>query len=209
MSTRLVVRGVRECVPLYRPAPAPEEPGWSRFGDALGVAVYLSEAVLDDLVAWARAAVPRETMGLLAGRACEDADGPYTLVTGAVRAVRADAGHAHVFAGVEEMAALMEDLRWGWPIAEVVGWWHTHPGYGTRFSRTDEATQATFPAASSVGVVIDPSLPIGQGTGAYLGPRSGVLQPVESDGFSALDAPVPFFVLPRSPGGHHGPSPSR
>jgi len=40
----------------------------------------------------------------------------------------------------------------------IVGWYHSHPGLGAFFSRTDRRTQAAFfPHPYSVGWVIDPS----------------------------------------------------
>lgn len=172
MSTAFTPRGKLERTPLLRPAPAPSQSGWLRFGDERRTAVYLAAGVAGTLRAWAGEAQPRETMGLLAGRACEEATGPYTLVVGAVEAKSAETGRAHVFTDTARMAELVEHLRERFPIAEVVGWWHTHPGYGTRFSGVDEATQATFTAGSSVGLVVDPTRAHPEGMGVYLGPTS-------------------------------------
>jgi len=173
----MTVLGQRDWAPLFRPAPRDGDHGWLRFGDALGVALYVSEEVANDLVRWAEQAMPEEAMGLLAGRPCEDARAPYTLVTGAVRAQHAEHSRVHVFAGVAEVAELVADLRFGWPVAQMVGWWHVHPGYGTRYSRTDEETQEALCAPSSVGLVIDPTRTELERIGAYLGPRSGRLWP--------------------------------
>lgn len=172
MNLAFTPRGRLERTPLLRPAPAPSQSGWLRFGGEQEGRVYLSVGVGDSLQAWAEEAQPHETMGILAGRPCEDAEGPYTLVVGAVQARDPETGRAHVFTDSAGMAELVADLRERFPIAEVVGWWHTHPGYGTRFSVVDEQTQATFTARSCVGLVVDPTLPRPQALGVYLGPAS-------------------------------------
>ena len=60
-------------------------------------------------------------------------------------------------------------LRRAFPIADLVGWWHSHPGFGTHFSSTDRETQATYSAPWSVGLVVDPTESGGAGWGAMPG----------------------------------------
>ena len=52
----------------------------------------------------------------------------------------------------------LEQLQPGQPMCRIIGWYHSHPGFGAFFSDTDRRTQAAFfrePCA--VGWVIDPS----------------------------------------------------
>ncbi len=163
--------GIHRASPLARPRPLPEEEQWLAFDhDRSCAEIYVLAKVVEVMWRWARASALRETIGLLVGRPCQDGQGPFVLVVAAIEAQGADAQRAFVWADLSVMAALRKEVRQTHPIAEVVGWWHSHPGYGTHYSATDCDTQATFTSPNAVGIVVDPTRNDTEGLGVYLGP---------------------------------------
>jgi proteasome lid subunit RPN8/RPN11 len=98
---------------------------------------------------------PDECVGLLAGRVCRDSAGTYTVVTGAVLSEAALTGRGSVRTTVEAEKAAAARLGKRFPIAERVGWFHSHPGIGAYFSGTDKLNQQTWTSPQSVGIVVD------------------------------------------------------
>lgn len=142
--------------PLVRPRPS--ENGnfvpFSAEGDSFSV--YVHREVLEFIERESRRAAPDETIGLLAGRVCQDpAHGPYTLVMAADSArageVEASPGHVHISAGGN--ASVRHRLEETHPDREVVGWYHSHPRYPARFSHVDNAEQSTWNDPNHVGIV--------------------------------------------------------
>lgn len=166
--TSFTPKGVLPILPYLRPRP--KSGPWLAFGEGART-VLVHHGVLVAVRAWASLGEPNERLGLLAGRGCEDSSGPYTLVMGAVPTAGAVGSRAHVAGDVQAMWRTRETLLACYPVAEVVGWWHTHPGYGTHFSGTDRETQATYRAEHLVGLVVDPRIPGERGFGLYVGPR--------------------------------------
>jgi len=97
-----------------------------------------------------------EVMGLLLGEICSHQGKEYALARKAVT-TQLDASQVAVkFSreGLDELAASLAKVDFEYV---VVGWYHSHPGYGCFLSETDVATQkAMFSGASHVAVVIDP-----------------------------------------------------
>ncbi len=52
----------------------------------------------------------------------------------------------------------LDELRGQLPFVRIIGWYHSHPGFGAFFSDTDRRTQAAFfREAYGVGWCVDPS----------------------------------------------------
>jgi proteasome lid subunit RPN8/RPN11 len=160
--------------PLVRPRPS--ENGnfilFSAEGD--GFSVYVHREVLEYIERESRRAAPDETIGLLAGRVCQDpAHGPYTLVMAADSArageVEASPGHVHISASGN--ASVRHRLEETHPDREVVGWYHSHPRYPARFSHVDNAEQSTWNDPNHVGIVFS-GTEEREPFGVYRGPQA-------------------------------------
>ncbi|CAJ0936184.1 unnamed protein product, partial [Mesorhabditis belari] len=103
--------------------------------------VYISSLALLKMLKHGRAGVPMEVMGLMLGEFVDD----YTGVS--VEAVDP------VF-----QAKMLDMLKQTGRPEMVVGWYHSHPGFGCWLSGVDVNTQQSFEALSdrAVAVVIDP-----------------------------------------------------
>ena len=117
--------------------------------------VLLEPAALDEAL---RSIAGRtvEQGGLLVGRVYGDGPGPRRVVR-VLRAVPGAGAEASVVS-VRLPAATWSAARAAQGPGEcVVGWYHSHPGFGAFFSETDRATQAAFFREPwHLGWVIDP-----------------------------------------------------
>lgn len=140
------------------------------FRSAQGFEVALSELVVLEMLEFARQAAPMECYALVVGRLCEDSQGRHLVVDGVVLDADAHARESSVETSVESELRVRELARRLHPLSVPVGWFHTHPRYGTLFSSTDRSNQATWTQDHSVGLVADPWA--SESIGVYLGPRS-------------------------------------
>ncbi|KAI6182995.1 26S proteasome regulatory subunit RPN11 [Aphelenchoides bicaudatus] len=99
--------------------------------------VYISSLALLKMLKHGRAGVPMEVMGLMLGEFVDD----YTRLL-------------ILFSKPKMLDMLKQTGRF----ETVVGWYHSHPGFGCWLSSVDVTTQQSFEALSSraVAVVIDP-----------------------------------------------------
>jgi len=142
--------------------------------------VFVRRQALDGIRWAAERASPEETLGLLAGRVFRDDGGLYTLVVGARQALRARQSRRAVFADPLCMRELRRRLLAAYPAAQLVGWWHTHPGIGTHYSGVDRETQSAFREAWQIGIVHDPTRGGPESFGVYRGPKSARLSPAQA-----------------------------
>merc|ERR1712036_129397 len=117
--------------------------------------VYISSLALLKMLKHGRAGVPMEVMGLMLGEFVDD----YTVRVIDVFAMPQSGTGVSVEAVDPVFQAKMLDMlkQTGRPVM-VVGWYHSHPGFGCWFSGTDINTQQSFEQLNSraVGVVVDP-----------------------------------------------------
>ncbi len=133
---------------------------------------------LDEMVRCATLAPHIEVLGLLLGTVLQDERTGHraTLVQQVHMLPDAPASRVFVRADANAWAALWPSLP---ARAQVVGWFHTHPGHGIFFSATDRNTQRQyFQEPWQVGVVMDP---VRMAWGAFAG---------------ALAEPVPMRIVP-------------
>lgn len=94
-----------------------------------------------------------EVGGLLAGDLRPDG----VMVVGAVRAEGASGDVTSLTFTHESWSAMLAELEAQYPGAEIVGWYHSHPGHGVFLSRHDEFIHSNFfPAAWQFAIVVDP-----------------------------------------------------
>lgn len=108
-----------------------------------------------------------EIMGILRGRVLAENGRTLTLVLRAEPIEKASESRTSVHmtqaSWQQAWSTMHDDLP-------VVGWYHSHPGFGIFFSHTDSASQRSyFREPWQVGVVIDPH---SSATGAFLGSDS-------------------------------------
>jgi len=116
--------------------------------------------VLEFIKSEARLAMPNETIGLLAGRVCEDPQsGPYTIIVAAenARPGEFESSPAHVKLREPGQAHVRLRLEDAHPDREIIGWYHTHPGYPSQFSSVDIDEQKTWSDQHHVGIVYSTS----------------------------------------------------
>merc|ERR1719201_3229691 len=117
--------------------------------------VYISSMALLKMLKHGRAGVPMEVMGLMLGEFIDD----YTVRVVDVFSMPQSGNSVTVEAVDPVFQTKMLDMlkQTGRPEV-VVGWYHSHPGFGCWFSSTDINTQQSFEQLNSraVGVVIDP-----------------------------------------------------
>merc|ERR1719453_95087 len=117
--------------------------------------VYISSLALLKMLKHGRAGVPMEVMGLMLGEFIDD----YTVRVVDVFSMPQSGNSVGVEAVDPVFQTKMLDMlkQTGRP-EMVVGWYHSHPGFGCWFSGTDMNTQQSFEQLNprAVGVVVDP-----------------------------------------------------
>ncbi|KAG1657686.1 hypothetical protein FOA52_007280 [Chlamydomonas sp. UWO 241] len=117
--------------------------------------IYISSLALIKMLKHGRAGVPMEVMGLMLGEFVDD----YTVKVTDVFAMPQSGTGVSVEAVDPVFQTKMLDMlkQTGRP-EMVVGWYHSHPGFGCWLSGVDINTQQSFEALNqrAVSVVIDP-----------------------------------------------------
>lgn len=117
--------------------------------------VQISSLALLKMLKHGRAGVPMEVMGLMLGEFVDD----YTVVVTDVFAMPQSGTGVSVEAVDPVFQTKMLDMlqQTGRP-EMVVGWYHSHPGFGCWLSSTDINTQQSFEQLNprAVAVVVDP-----------------------------------------------------
>ncbi|KAJ6628779.1 JAB1/Mov34/MPN/PAD-1 ubiquitin protease-domain-containing protein [Mycena sp. CBHHK59/15] len=120
-----------------------------------GEVVHISSLALLKMLKHGRAGVPMEVMGLLLGEFVDE----YTIQIVDVFAMP-QSGTTVSVESVDHVfqTKMLEMLKQTGRPEMVVGWYHSHPGFGCWLSSTDINTQQSFESLNSraVGVVIDP-----------------------------------------------------
>ncbi|KAI8322654.1 Rpn11 protein [Martensiomyces pterosporus] len=117
--------------------------------------IHISSLALLKMLKHGRAGVPMEVMGLMLGDFIDD----YTVRVVDVFAMPQSGTGVSVEAIDEAyQAAMMEMLKQTGRAESVVGWYHSHPGFGCWLSSVDISTQQAFERLNSraVAVVVDP-----------------------------------------------------
>jgi len=117
--------------------------------------VHVSSLALLKMLKHGRAGVPMEVMGLMLGQFVDD----YTINCVDVFAMPQSGTSVSVEAVDPVFQTAMLDMlkQTGRP-EMVVGWYHSHPGFGCWLSSTDINTQSSFEALNprAVALVVDP-----------------------------------------------------
>ena len=119
--------------------------------------VTMTRDAYAEVTAHAKESLNAEICGVLVGSLCEDDDGQFVSVEGAIRGSAARKGRTHVTFTQETWTQIHEEKERDYPKLQIVGWYHTHPGFGVEFSEMDRFVQRNFfPGAGQVAFVTDP-----------------------------------------------------
>ena len=119
--------------------------------------VAVERGAYAELVAHAKSSLKAEVCGVLAGHVCEDDEGLFVGVEAVIHGADASHGSAHVTFTQETWNAIHDSLERDHPKLKIVGWYHTHPGFGVEFSEMDLFIQRNFFAGPAhLALVTDP-----------------------------------------------------
>ena len=117
--------------------------------------IYISPLSLLKMLRHGKAGIPLEVMGLMLGTQIDE----YTVKCIDVFSMP-QSGTETTIESIDEgfQVRMVEMLKQTGRTEDVVGWYHSHPGFGCWLSQTDINTQKTFETqnARAVAVVIDP-----------------------------------------------------
>lgn len=132
-----------------------EFPGPSHVDAPLRVA-FEREAYAD-LIYHARSSLEAEICGVLVGNVKRDREGLFVHVGAIIRGDEARRGSAHVTFTQETWNHIHDSLEKDYPDKSILGWYHTHPGFGVAFSDMDLFIQKHFfSLPTQIALVTDP-----------------------------------------------------
>lgn len=119
--------------------------------------VAVERAAYADLIAHAKESLEAEVCGVLAGHICEDDRGLFVHVEAVIRGNAANESATHVTFTQATWDAIHLALERDHPKLRIVGWYHTHPGFGVEFSEMDLFIQQNFfSGPTQIALVTDP-----------------------------------------------------
>ncbi|WP_395741995.1 Mov34/MPN/PAD-1 family protein [Prosthecobacter sp.] len=142
--TTSVSKPVRKSFPGPRGASAPLRVGVDREAQA-------------EIVAHAKESLRAEVCGVMVGEVGQDDEGLFVHVQAVIRGTAASGGSTHVTFTQETWTLIHTALERDYPRKQMVGWYHTHPGFGVEFSEMDLFIQRNFfSGPSQIALVTDP-----------------------------------------------------
>ena len=110
-----------------------------------------------DFIAHARRSLDAEICGVLVGLVHEDEEGPFVHVQAIIEGEQAREESTHVTFTQETWTTIHQTLESTYPKLQIVGWYHTHPGFGVEFSDMDLFIQQNFfPSPTQIALLTDP-----------------------------------------------------
>lgn len=123
--------------PRRRPFPGPrrvQEP----------LRLNFSRSAFAELIAHAREGLDEEICGVLAGELCKDREGVFVQAEAALRGTSSQQGKTHVTFTHQTWDEIHQAMERDHPDLQIVGWYHSHPGFGVEFSEMDLFVQSNF-----------------------------------------------------------------
>jgi proteasome lid subunit RPN8/RPN11 len=137
--------------PLWRDFPGP------RSADA-PLRVAIDRNAHAELIAHAMGSLTAEVGGVLVGLVGEDERGLFVQVRAIIRASGAAEASTHVTFTQKTWDEIHATLERDHPKDRIVGWYHTHPGFGVEFSEMDVFIQQNFfSGPTQIALVTDPA----------------------------------------------------
>lgn len=98
-----------------------------------------------------------EVCGVLIGNGYHDQGRLYVRIEGAIRGAHAESHLAQVTFTSATWNHIYDELERDWPGRSILGWYHTHPGFGIFLSEMDHFIhRGFFSAPEQVALVYDP-----------------------------------------------------
>ena len=121
------------------------------------IKIFVREEVISDILSYSKADTSRELGGVLLGR-IEEKNGKYRVVIEeTITAQHTEAGLSQVTFTHETWDYIHNEMDNKYPDLKMVGWFHTHPGFGIFMSEDDYFIHNNFFSKPwSVAYVIDP-----------------------------------------------------
>jgi len=120
--------------------------------------VHTFDYVIKGIISECKKHVPREVIGFLIGMYCKWKDEYFTLIDDYI-AVESFGDQYHVVMDPDAVSKAIRMLMEKYNDDEhfLVGWYHSHPGYGVFLSEADVTSQVTFfNQPYHVALVVDP-----------------------------------------------------
>jgi proteasome lid subunit RPN8/RPN11 len=119
--------------------------------------VNFSRRAYGELTGHAKESLEAEVGGVLVGTAGEDEEGAFVDVRATIRGSAAREARAQVTFTHETWNQIHTTLDRDFPDLQIVGWYHTHPGFGVEFSAMDRFIQENFfSGKTQVAFLTDP-----------------------------------------------------
>jgi len=106
--------------------------------------VVFKQSVLDEIHAHGKSSPEAEVCGVLIGDIYSDHLAPWAYVEHCIRGNDADGKQTQVTITSETWTRIHEALEKDYPGKKIVGWYHTHPGFGIFLSGMDLFIQDNF-----------------------------------------------------------------
>jgi len=124
---------------------------------ASGFQVIVKRSVLNEVHRHGKETSDVEICGVLVGNVYRDARGPYLYIESSIRGNHATSKVAQVTFTAETWSAIQEVMDRAHPDQKILGWYHTHPGFGVFLSGMDVFIHENFFSFPwQVAVVYDP-----------------------------------------------------
>ena len=121
------------------------------------VAVVIRQSILNHIHLHGQQTNDVEICGVLIGRGYRDNDGPFIYIQGAIRGDHAESQVAQVTFTAETWNHIYAIADTAWPEQRILGWYHTHPGFGIFLSGMDLFIHDNFfNAPEQFAIVYDP-----------------------------------------------------
>ena len=120
--------------------------------------VVIKQAVLDEIHSHGRSSPEAEICGVLVGNVYRDNEGPYLYIGNSIRGDSAENRAAQVTFKAETWTHIQDVMERNHADERIVGWYHTHPGFGIFLSGMDLFIQDNFfNLPWQVALVFDPT----------------------------------------------------
>ena len=112
-------------------------------GELNGSHTVVLQSVINEIKEHGRSSMHAEVCGVLVGSLCWDGE-PYLLIDGRIEGKHASHQSGSVTFTSETWDFVHEELAAKYPDRKIVGWYHTHPGFGIFLSNMDAFIHENF-----------------------------------------------------------------
>lgn len=102
------------------------------------------QSVLDEIHEHGDSSLHAEVCGVLVGNVFRDSHGPFLHISASIRGDSAEGHAAQVTFKAETWSHIQSVMESKHPDERIVGWYHTHPGFGIFLSGMDHFIQDNF-----------------------------------------------------------------